>query len=70
GYLASDGRLAAKQGGLEARIKTANNDQAQLNRRMDRVREGLERQFNALDTLVGQMSSTSDFLSAQLARLL
>ena len=37
---------------------------------MDRVREGLERQFNALDTLVGQMSSTSDFLSAQLARLL
>lgn len=70
GYLGDSGRLAAKREGLDARIKMANNDQTQLDRRMDRVREGLERQFNALDTLVGQMSSTSDFLNAQLARLL
>ena len=70
GYLGDEGRLAAKRSSLDARVKMANADQVNLDRRMDQVRAGLERQFNALDTLVGQMTSTSSFLNAQLSRLL
>lgn len=70
GYLGSEGRLATKRSTLDARIKMANADKVNLDRRMDQVRAGLERQFNALDTLVGQMSATSNFLNAQLSRLL
>ncbi len=70
GYLGAEGRLATKRSSLDARVKMANADKVNLDRRMDQVRAGLERQFNALDTLVGQMTSTSSFLNAQLSRLL
>lgn len=70
GYLGTDGRLDAKRQGLDANVKRAQADQANLDRRMDVVRTNLQRQFGALDTLVGQMSVTSSFLEGQLARLM
>lgn len=68
-YLGSDGRITSKTDGLNARLKFAQQQQQQLDRRMEMVQARYQAQFSALDTLVGQMSSTSDYLAAQLARL-
>lgn len=69
GVLASDGRIAVREQTLQARLKTIGEQREALDRRMDQVRSRLENQFNSMDRLLGQLRSTSDFLSRQLASL-
>ncbi len=68
-YLGSDGRLQVKTDSLNARLKFAQQQQDDVNRRMELIQARYQAQFTALDTLVGQMNSMSNYLASQLATL-
>lgn len=69
GYLESDGIIESRTQGLTASIDGINDDREALNERLASLETRLLRQFNALDSLLAQLSSTSNFLTQQLATL-
>lgn len=69
GFLTSDGILDARTQGLESQIENLNEERVSLNERLASLETRLLRQFNALDSLVAQLNSTSNFLTQQLANL-
>ncbi len=68
-YLASDGVLESRTSGLKAGIKGVADDREQLGKRLASIEKRYRAQFNAMDTLLGQLQSTSGFLSQQLSNL-
>lgn len=68
-YLASDGLLELRTGGLDAQIEDINEQREASNERLLALESRLLRQFNALDSLIGELTNTSNFLSQQLASL-
>ncbi|MDJ0911160.1 MAG: flagellar filament capping protein FliD [Woeseiaceae bacterium] len=68
-FLKSDGILDARTQGLETEIEGLNEDRVSLNERLASLETRLLRQFNALDSLLAQLNSTSNFLTQQLANL-
>jgi flagellar hook-associated protein 2 len=68
-YLDSDGIIETRTKGLTGDIKGFSDARDTLNQRLSSLETRLLRQFNALDTLIGQLSSTSNFLAQQLANL-
>lgn len=69
GLLNSDGLIETRTAGLTDRIDRYNEQREALGERLGALETRLLRQFNALDTLVGQLSATSNFLAQQLASL-
>ncbi|MGH8168462.1 MAG: flagellar filament capping protein FliD, partial [Woeseiaceae bacterium] len=67
--LASDGILDARTDGLNSQIEGFNDQREALGERLASLETRLLRQFNALDSLVGRLSATSNFLTEQLASL-
>ena len=67
--LGSDGRITAKDTALKAQLKGIDTQQEQLDERMARLELRYRAQFSALDTLMAQMSATSNYLTQQLAGL-
>ncbi len=68
-YLASGGLLDTRTDGLNASIKDIGDRRESLDERLAAVEARLFDQFNALDTLLAQLQSTSNFLTQQLANL-
>ena len=68
-YTSSDGVLQSRQDSLQARIERLADDRTTLNERMDALETRLLNQFNAMDSIVGQLRTTSDFLAQQLTTL-
>jgi len=68
-YLESGGRIASKQDSLNAQLKVITQQQQSLDRRMELVEARYRAQFTALDSLISQLTSTSSYLSQQLASL-
>jgi len=68
-FLDGDGLLATRTEGLNRTIERVNQQRERLGERLESLEARLLRQFSALDALVGQLSSTSNFLSQQLASL-
>ncbi len=68
-YVSSDGILSAKTEGLENRINSVDDDRVQLDRRLAALDARYRAQFTAMDILVGQLRSTGDYLTGQLASL-
>ncbi|NOR71178.1 MAG: flagellar filament capping protein FliD [Methylomarinum sp.] len=68
-YLASDGVLESRTSSLKKGIKDVADDREQLGRRLESIEKRYRAQFNAMDTLLGQLQSTSGFLSQQLSNL-
>ncbi len=68
-FLASGGRIGARESTLKARLEDINDQRASLELRMEQIRNRYQKQFNALDQLVSQLNKTSTFLTAQLAKL-
>ncbi len=68
-YLASDGALNTRTEGLNQTIDDINDQRERLNERLITIEARLLRQFNALDSLVSQLTNTSSFLSQQLQSL-
>ena len=69
GYLESDGIIESRTQGLTTTIEGINDDREALNERLGALETRLLRQFNALDSLVAQLTSTGNFLAQQLANL-
>jgi flagellar hook-associated protein 2 len=68
-YTQTGGILETRINGLNGTIKSIDKQNAALTLRMDKLQERLLKQFNAMDSLVGQMSSTSNSLVSALASL-
>jgi len=68
-FLATEGILETRTKGLTERIEGFGDDREALNERLALLETRLFRQFNALDSLLAQLSSTSNFLALQLDNL-
>jgi flagellar hook-associated protein 2 len=68
-YLDDEGALETRTEGLNAQIRDIADQRESLNERLALLEQRLYRQFNALDSLLGQLTQTSNFLSQQLANL-
>ena len=64
-----DGILTARTDGLDATIDDLADQREALAERLTSLEARLTRQFNALDALVGELTTTSNFLTQQLANL-
>jgi flagellar hook-associated protein 2 len=69
GLLGSKGPLDTRLQGLQNDIDKIGQGRADLAKRMNSLQTQLFAQFNAMDQLVGQFSSTSNYLAQQLANL-
>ena len=69
GFLESDGIIESRTQGLTSQIEGISDDREALNSRLASLEKRLLRQYNALDSLLGQLSLTSNFLSQQLDNL-
>lgn len=69
GYLDTDGIIETRSKGLETKIDSLADDRDSLNERLAALETRLFRQFNALDSLLANLSSTSNFLTQQLNNL-
>ena len=69
GFLDEDNIIDARVDGVQNRIDDINEQRERFAARMDALEQRLRAQFNAMDGLVAQLRSTSDFLSQQLASL-
>lgn len=68
-FTATNGLIAARTTGLGESIKDVGVRREETTRRLELTETRLRAQFSALDTLVGRLSSTSSFLTQQLAKL-
>lgn len=68
-YTKDDGLLDARTDGLDAELKRLRNDRDALDRRMEQFEARLRAQFTALDSLLAQFQSTSNYLASQLGGL-
>ena len=68
-YLQTGGLLDTRTDGLNASIEDIGDRRESLDERLVAVEARLFDQFNALDTLLAQLQTTSNFLSQQLANL-
>ncbi len=69
GYLSSDSIISARTDGLNSRIDDINEQRDRLARRIEMIQQRYTIQFTAMDTLLGQLQSTSTYLTSQLAAL-
>lgn len=68
-YLAGDGLLDNRTKGLTAQIDRIGEQREASNERLLALESRLLRQFNALDSLLGELGNTSNFLAQQLSNL-
>jgi flagellar hook-associated protein 2 len=67
--LASNGVFASRTDGINRTIKDLTRQQSALELRLTQIQARYQTQFNALDSLVARMTSTSTYLSQQLTAL-
>nr|WP_067287937.1 flagellar filament capping protein FliD [Marinobacterium profundum] len=65
-YLQSDGSFASRTESINTQMSRLDDDRESLNIRMSALEARLLSQFNAMDAMVAQLSSTGDFLTQQL----
>lgn len=69
GLIGSSGPLSSRLDGINANIKEIGKRRALINQRAIEAEKRFFKQYNALDSLLSQMQSTSQFLTQQLAVL-
>lgn len=69
GFLGNDGLLALRSDGLQSGVSRIEEDREALNTRLEALEARYRSQFNALDSLLANLQSTSDFLTQQLANI-
>lgn len=69
GLLAEKGALGSQKSGLEARIKDIGKRRDALTDRLGDIEARYRKQFTALDTMMGQMTTTSNYLARQFANM-
>jgi flagellar hook-associated protein 2 len=68
-YLSSGGVFDGRNDSLKSSIKDIGDQRTALNDRLAELQDRYLKQFNALDTLLAQLQSTSSFLTQQFANL-
>jgi flagellar hook-associated protein 2 len=68
-YLDTDGVFDSRTASLKSSIDVINDRREELNTRLATLQARYTKQFNALDSLLSQMQSTSNLLTQQLSRL-
>lgn len=68
-FLASDGQLATKTDTINKQISDIGTQRDQLDQRVAAIQERYRKEFASLDVLMGQLQTTSDYLSQQLGSL-
>jgi flagellar hook-associated protein 2 len=68
-FLDTDGAITSRTDGINKSIKDIDNRRDALNLRLIDIEKRYRAQFTALDTMLAQMTSTSNFLTQQLANL-
>jgi flagellar hook-associated protein 2 len=63
----SGGVIAGREEGLNSRIRSLEDQQLRMERRLEGIEKALRAQFSALDTLVSQLQGTGNFLTQQLS---
>lgn len=63
---ASSGMLISREDRLNTSLTDISDDRSDVLERMSELEERYTKQFTAMDTLVGQLQSTSDFLTQQI----
>ncbi|WP_061241431.1 flagellar filament capping protein FliD [Ectopseudomonas composti] len=69
GYVATDGVLKQRTDALQATKMDVDKQRESLNKRVESLQKRLYAQYNAMDSLVGQLSRTSESLGSMLANL-
>jgi flagellar hook-associated protein 2 len=69
GFLGDKGLVSGRTDGLKASIKDVGKQNALLNQRLADIEARYRKQFTALDVAISRMSSTSAYLSQQLAQI-
>jgi len=67
--LGTDGSLTTRQASLQAMITRNTNSQTAMQERLDNTQARLQKQYQALDTSMSQLSSLSSYLTGQLAAI-
>lgn len=67
--LASDGLIQSREDGLDSRTERITEAREALNFRLEQLEERYRAQFNAMDALVANITSTGEFLQQQLQNL-
>jgi flagellar hook-associated protein 2 len=67
--LASNGLVDSRTTGLKASINTLKDQEDQVSNRLKLIETRYRAQFSALDTMLGSMNTTTNFLTSQLANL-
>lgn len=65
----TNGVVSTRVSSLNSNIRSIEKQGIRMSERLDRIQASYNRQFSALDGVLGSMSTTSSFLSQQLARL-
>ncbi|GBG13000.1 flagellar hook-associated protein 2 [Novimethylophilus kurashikiensis] len=68
-FLSSTGPLASRTDGINSSIKSIDDQRTTLNNRLADIEKRYRAQYTALDTLMSQMTSTSNYLTQQLASI-
>ncbi|WP_407278253.1 flagellar filament capping protein FliD [Aromatoleum evansii] len=68
-YIRSDGMLAGRTDGINASIKALEKQREALNTRLEKFETRYRAQFTALDSMIANLTQTSNFLTQQLANL-
>ncbi|MDF2077154.1 flagellar filament capping protein FliD [Pseudomonas mendocina] len=68
-YVATDGVLKQRDSALRGTLKNIDKQRESLDKRVESLQTRLYAQYNAMDSLVAQLSRTSDSLSGMLANL-
>ncbi|MCV6606147.1 MAG: flagellar filament capping protein FliD, partial [Porticoccaceae bacterium] len=69
GFLETDGILDARTDGIQDRLDDIKDQREDLTRRVEVLEARYRAQFTALDGLLAQLQSTSQFLTQQLANI-
>ncbi len=65
-YLSSDGLIKSREEGLNARISYNEDSQLRMEYRLEQIEARYLKQFSALDSLISESNSTSEYLTQQL----
>ena len=68
-FVQADGLIDIREDGINTRIDTTEQRILDMEYRLDIREQRLLSQFNTLDSLMGQLNGTSEFLTQQLAAL-
>lgn len=65
----TNGVVASRVSGLNSNVRDIEKQGIKMSARLDRIQAAYNRQFSALDGLIGKMGTTGSFLTQQLAKL-